>query len=30
MSLTPAWEWSFAYALMGLIFLSAKWLCVKD
>jgi len=30
MSLVPAWEWSFAYLLMGLIFLSAKWLCVKD
>ncbi|MCF7964228.1 MAG: NCS2 family permease [Methylobacter tundripaludum] len=30
LSLTPAWEWSIAYALMGLIFLSAKWICVKD
>ncbi|MGR8940076.1 MAG: NCS2 family permease [Gammaproteobacteria bacterium] len=25
LSLTPAWEWAAAYALMGLIFLSAKW-----
>lgn len=30
LSLTPAWEWSIAYALMGLIFLSAKWICVDD
>jgi AGZA family xanthine/uracil permease-like MFS transporter len=30
LSLTPAWEWSIAYAFMGLIFLSAKWLCVDD
>lgn len=30
LSLTPAWEWAIAYALMGLIFLSAKWLCVDD
>jgi len=28
LSLAPAWEWSFAYALMGLIFLSAKKLSV--
>ncbi|MDD5274386.1 MAG: NCS2 family permease [Methylovulum sp.] len=28
LSLTPAWEWALAYALMGLVFLSAKWLCV--
>ncbi len=30
LSLTPAWEWAIAYALMGLIFLMAKWLCVED
>jgi AGZA family xanthine/uracil permease-like MFS transporter len=30
LSLTPAWEWSMAYALMGLIFLAAKWTCVED
>lgn len=30
LSLTPAWEWSIAYALMGLLFLSAKWLCVDN
>ncbi|MGZ5599543.1 MAG: NCS2 family permease [Methylobacter sp.] len=30
LSLTPAWEWSIAYALMSLIFISAKWLCVED
>ncbi|MGR9086794.1 MAG: NCS2 family permease [Gammaproteobacteria bacterium] len=30
LSLTPAWEWSMAYALMGLVFLGAKWLCVED
>jgi AGZA family xanthine/uracil permease-like MFS transporter len=30
LSLTPAWEWSIAYALMGLIFLTAKWICVDD
>jgi len=30
LSLTPAWEWAIAYALMGLIFLSAKWVCVDD
>lgn len=30
LSLTPAWEWSIAYALMGLIFLTAKWVCVED
>ncbi|WP_019868575.1 SulP family inorganic anion transporter [Methylovulum miyakonense] len=25
LSLTPAWEWACAYALMGVIFLSARW-----
>jgi AGZA family xanthine/uracil permease-like MFS transporter len=30
LSLTPAWEWALAYALMGLIFLSAKWACMKE
>ncbi|TAK60567.1 NCS2 family permease [Methylobacter sp.] len=30
LSLTPAWEWSIAYALMGLIFLTAKWICIDD
>jgi len=30
LSLTPAWEWALAYLLMGLIFLSAKWLLVED
>ncbi|MDD5275546.1 MAG: NCS2 family permease [Methylovulum sp.] len=30
LSLTPAWEWSAAYALMALVFLAAKWLCVED
>lgn len=30
LSLTPAWEWSLAYAFMGLIFLSAKRLCIDD
>ncbi|MGZ5006971.1 MAG: NCS2 family permease, partial [Methylobacter sp.] len=30
LSLTPAWEWAMAYAMMGLIFISAKWLCVED
>jgi AGZA family xanthine/uracil permease-like MFS transporter len=29
LSLTPAWEWAMAYAIMALIFLSAKWLCVE-
>lgn len=28
LSLTPAWEWAVAYALMALIFLSAKWICI--
>jgi AGZA family xanthine/uracil permease-like MFS transporter len=28
LSLTPAWEWAMAYALMALIFWSAKWLCI--
>ncbi|WP_031433004.1 permease [Methylomarinum vadi] len=30
LSLTPAWEWALAYLFMGIIFISAKWLCVKD
>jgi AGZA family xanthine/uracil permease-like MFS transporter len=30
LSLTPAWEWAMAYALMGLVFFLAKWLCVED
>lgn len=30
LSLTPAWEWAVAYALMALIFVGAKWLCVED
>jgi len=30
LALTPAWEWALAYLLMGLIFLSAKWLLVED
>ncbi|MGR9036537.1 MAG: NCS2 family permease [Gammaproteobacteria bacterium] len=30
LSLTPAWEWSLAYALMALLFLSAKGLCADD
>lgn len=30
LSLTPAWEWALAYTLMGLIFLSVKWLLVED
>ncbi|MGZ5049793.1 MAG: NCS2 family permease [Methylobacter sp.] len=30
LSLTPAWEWAMAYALMGLIFMAAKWVCVED
>lgn len=30
MSLTPAWEWAIAYALMGLIFLNVKRLCITD
>ncbi len=30
LSLTPAWEWALAYALMGVVFFLAKWLCVAD
>jgi AGZA family xanthine/uracil permease-like MFS transporter len=30
LSLTPAWEWTMAYALMALIFIGAKWLCAED
>ncbi|MGZ8195825.1 MAG: NCS2 family permease [Methylosarcina sp.] len=30
LSLTPAWEWAAGYALMGLIFISARWICIKD
>lgn len=30
LSLTPAWEWALAYALMALVFISAKWLCIED
>lgn len=30
LSLTPAWEWAMAYALMGLIFLNVKRLCIAD
>jgi AGZA family xanthine/uracil permease-like MFS transporter len=30
LSLTPAWEWAMAYALMGLIFLNVKRLCITD
>lgn len=30
LSLTPAWEWAAAYALMGLTILSAKWLGAED
>lgn len=29
LSLTPAWEWALAYVLMGVIFASARWLCVE-
>ncbi len=30
LSLTPAWEWALAYALMALVFISAKWLCIEN
>lgn len=30
LSLSPAWEYTAAYALMSMVFLSAKWLCVED
>jgi AGZA family xanthine/uracil permease-like MFS transporter len=30
LSLTPAWEWAAAYALMGLIFISARWICIRE
>jgi AGZA family xanthine/uracil permease-like MFS transporter len=30
LSLTPAWEWTIAYLLMGLVFISARWICVRD
>ncbi|MGJ0515901.1 MAG: NCS2 family permease [Methylomicrobium sp.] len=30
LSLTPACEWALAYALMGLIFLNVKRLCIAD
>lgn len=29
LSLSPAWEWSIAYALTGLIFLCARVLCIQ-
>jgi AGZA family xanthine/uracil permease-like MFS transporter len=29
-SLTPAWEYATAYALMGLIFFSARWFCIEN
>lgn len=28
-SLTPAWPWAAGYAVMGLVFLSAKWVTVE-
>jgi AGZA family xanthine/uracil permease-like MFS transporter len=30
MSLTPAWEWAIAYALMAMVFISARWVCLRD
>jgi AGZA family xanthine/uracil permease-like MFS transporter len=30
LSLTPAWEWAAGYALMGAVFLSARWVCIRD
>ncbi len=30
LSLTPAWEWAAAYALIALIFVSAKWVLIED
>jgi AGZA family xanthine/uracil permease-like MFS transporter len=30
LSLTPAWEWAMAYALMGVIFLNVKRICIAD
>lgn len=30
LALTPAWEYALAYALMAILFVSARWLCVED
>ena len=30
LDLSPAWPWALGYALMGLVFLLAKWVCVAD
>ncbi|WP_054774847.1 hypothetical protein [Methylogaea oryzae] len=30
LSLTPAWPWAQAYALMGLVFFAARWVTVAD
>ncbi len=30
LALKPAWDFVWAYGLMGMVFISAKWLCVKN